>query len=166
MKACSWLTRSHSDFARWIHVDVNPASPGFGSIIAQGQLPVPQYFFADWAYVPYAGSYLWSIGIDQPTANAYLYRFDQYNLDLQIIASLGDIGLTPVADPASGYRTNFGAIYASADGFLYGSENLSGRIYRFQVQPPYSWTFLAQGPGTVQNDGARCIDNTELIGTY
>lgn len=155
-----------SDFARWIHVDTNPDSPVYGNVVEQGQLPVPQYFFADWAYVPYAGPYLWSIGIDQPTAFAYIYRFDQTTLDLQVIAALGNIGLVPVADPASGFRTNFGAMYASADGFLYGSENLSGRIYRFQVQPPYAWQYLVDGPQTAQNDGARCIDNVEAIGSY
>lgn len=116
--------------------------------------------------MPYAGPYLWSIGIDQQTANAYLYRFDQTILDLQLIAALGDIGLDPVSDPGSGYRVNFGALYASADGFLYGSENLSGRIYRFSVQAPYEWQYLVDGPGTTQNDGARCIDNTDAIGNY
>ncbi|KAI7159185.1 hypothetical protein KC324_g13639, partial [Hortaea werneckii] len=163
-----WAIRTaDNDVARWIHVDVNPASPGYGSIVGQGELAVPQYFYADWAYVPGAGSYLWSVGIDQPTANAYLYRFDQATLTSTIVASFGDIGLADFRpDPASGYRLNFGAVYASADGYLYGSENLSGIIYRFTVTEPYNWQFLVRGPGTVQNDGARCIDNTEAIGTY
>ena len=106
------------------------------------------------------------MGIDQATAFAYLYRFDQTTLTLQVVANFGDIGLTPVVDTASGYRTNFGAVYASADGFLYGSENLSGRIYRFTVTAPYGWQYLSLGPGTTQNDGARCIDNTEPITPY
>ncbi|KAI7365407.1 hypothetical protein KC354_g4930 [Hortaea werneckii] len=163
-----WAIRTaDNDVARWIHVDVNPASPVYGSIIGQGELAVPQYFYADWAYVPGAGSYLWSVGVDQPTGYAYLYRFDQATLTSIIVASFGDIGLTGwIPDPASGYRLNFGAMYASADGFLYGSENISGNIYRFTVTEPYNWQFLVQGPGTVQNDGARCIDNTEAIGTY
>ncbi|KAI6816964.1 hypothetical protein KC365_g17055 [Hortaea werneckii] len=163
-----WAIRTaDNDVARWIHVDVNPASPVYGSIVGQGELAVPQYFYADWAYVPGAGSYLWSVGIDQPTANAYLYRFDQATLTSTIVASFGDIGLADFRpDPASGYRLNFGAVYASADGYLYGSENISGNIYRFTVAEPYNWQFLVQGPGTVQNDGARCIDNTEAIGTY
>ncbi|GAB1741026.1 hypothetical protein NU219Hw_g6278t1 [Hortaea werneckii] len=163
-----WAIRTaDNDVARWIHVDVNPASPVYGSIVGQGELAVPQYFYADWAYVPGAGSYLWSVGIDQPTANAYLYRFDQATLTSIIVASFGDIGLADFRpDPASGYRLNFGAVYASADGYLYGSENISGNIYRFTVTAPYNWQFLVRGPGTVQNDGARCIDNTEAIGTY
>ncbi|KAI7136087.1 hypothetical protein KC324_g16670, partial [Hortaea werneckii] len=163
-----WAIRTaDNDVARWIHVDVNPASPVYGSIVGQGELAVPQYFYADWAYVPGAGSYLWSVGIDQPTANAYLYRFDQATLTSVIVASFGDIGLADFRpDPASGYRLNFGAVYASADGYLYGSENISGNIYRFTVTAPYNWQFLVRGPGTVQNDGARCIDNTEAIGTY
>ncbi|GAB1734887.1 hypothetical protein NU195Hw_g4768t1 [Hortaea werneckii] len=163
-----WAIRTaDNDVARWIHVDVNPASPVYGTIVGQGELAVPQYFYADWAYVPGAGSYLWSVGIDQPTGYAYLYRFDQATLTSIIVASFGDIGLTGwIPDPASGYRLNFGAVYASADGFLYGSENISGNIYRFTVTEPYNWQFLVQGPGTVQNDGARCIDNTEAIGTY
>ncbi|KAI7459907.1 hypothetical protein KC351_g17508 [Hortaea werneckii] len=163
-----WAIRTaDNDVARWIHVDVNQASPVYGSIVGQGELAVPQYFYADWAYVPGAGSYLWSVGIDQPTANAYLYRFDQATLTSIIVASFGDIGLAPfIPDPASGYRLNFGAVYASADGYLYGSENISGNVYRFTVTEPYNWQFLVRGPGTVQNDGARCIDNTEAIGTY
>lgn len=153
-----------SDFARWLHMDVNPASPNFGAIIGQGQLPVPEYFSADWASVPYSGQYLWGVGLDQTTAEAYLYRFEQSTLNLQVVHFFGDIGLTPTGDLS--FRINFGAVYASANGFLYGSENVSGRIYRFTVVPPYTWAFLASGPPTNRNDGARCIDNVEAIGTY
>ncbi|KAF7186009.1 hypothetical protein HII31_12672 [Pseudocercospora fuligena] len=160
----------------WIHIDLNNATSSYGSIIGSGQFTSggftggenpnePQYFFADWAYVPYAGDdYLWGVGIDQTTKFAYLYRFTKSTLTLDNVFSYGDIGITN--DRQGNNRVNFGAVYASADGYLYGAENLSGRMYRFTVTAPYGWQYLGVGSSTTQNDGARCIDNTEAIGTY
>lgn len=161
-----------------MQVDVNNASSTYGTIVDQGQFNFtaqggtannePLYFFADWAYVPYAGNdYLWGVGIDNNngTANyAYLYRFTKSTRTFQIVYNYGDLGIRNTA--SNGNRVNFGAVYASPDGYLYGAENLSGRTYRFTVTPPYGAEYLGVGSTTLQNDGARCIDNTEPIGNY
>lgn len=47
-----------------------------------------------------------------------------------------------------------GAVYASSDGLLYGSENNSGRIFRFNTTA-LTATALASGPVTSVNDGAH-----------
>ncbi|KXS93566.1 hypothetical protein AC578_12 [Pseudocercospora eumusae] len=160
----------------WIHINLDNRTSSYGSIVGSGQLTSggftggenpnePQYFFADWAYVPYAGDdYLWGVGIDQTTKFAYLYRFTKSTLTLDNVFSFGDIGITNNREGNN--RVNFGAVYASPDGYLYGAENLSGRMYRFQVTAPYGWRYLGVGSRTFQNDGARCIDNTEAIGAY
>ena len=130
--------------------------------MALGSVPRPVYFFADWAYVPGAGSYLWGVGVDRPNGSAWLYRFDQRTLALDLIGTYGAIGI-----PANNNLVNFGAVWSSTDGYLYGTENFSGQIYRFTVTPGnLVATLISYAPSTSQNDGARCIDNTEPILPY
>ncbi|KAI5361415.1 Putative extracellular membrane protein, CFEM [Septoria linicola] len=156
-----WAMRTSIDPVPYVQFDVNPTSPTYGNVLRQGTIPRPQYFFADWAYVPGGGDYLWAVGVDRTgngqttsTGFAYLYRFTQATLALDIVYAYGNIGVRPDND-----LVNFGAVYASSEpGVLYGSENNSGNIYRFTVLPPYTWAIIASGPTTEQNDGARCID--------
>lgn len=53
-------------------------------------------------------------------------------------------------------------MYASSDGLLYGSENNSGRIFRFNVTG-LTATGLANGPVTSVNDGAHWYVPPALI---
>ncbi|ETN44101.1 uncharacterized protein HMPREF1541_10651 [Cyphellophora europaea CBS 101466] len=104
----------------------------------------------DWAYVPTKGNYLWTVAADtsQPRTSqqTYLMRFDRTAKTWFTVGSFGVLVNT-------GTNT-WGAVYASADGFLYGSENNSGRIFRFNVTSVQA-TSLATGPGTSVNDGAH-----------
>ena len=49
----------------------------------------------------------------------------------------------------------FGALYAASGDSMYGSENVSGEIWRFPVSGADP-QLVADGPASDQNDGARC----------
>lgn len=56
-------------------------------------------------------------------------------------------------------RADWGAIYPSSDGYLYATENTTGRIYRFNLATPSTAPeFILQGPSGTTNDGARCVN--------
>lgn len=147
----------------YIHIDANPASATYGTVLVRGTVPKSRWFFADWAYVPDAGSCLWGIGVDTPTGEAYLYRFTQETLALDLIGTYGVLEGIPIGNNL----VNFGAVFSSSDGFLYGIENVSGNTYRFSVSPdPNNLTserLAALAQSTAQNDGARCINNDEPV---
>jgi hypothetical protein len=88
---------------------------------------------------------------------AALYSFRKSTVTLTQVFYFGLIGIVPNND-----LPNFGAVYASSElGILYGSENFSGNIYRFDISTPTAPTweiFATGGPPTQQNDGARCIN--------
>lgn len=86
----------------------------------------------------------------------YLIRWSLATHNCEIIIKFNDLRF----DNA----TVFGATYASSDGFLYGSENTLGNIYKVSIQTPYSIVKFADGPASYSNDGARCINNTQPVG--
>lgn len=55
-------------------------------------------------------------------------------------------------------KADWGAIYPSSDGYLYATENTTGRVYKFNLnnlnEAP---SFVTQGPEGTTNDGARCV---------
>lgn len=68
-------------------------------------------------------------------------------------------GTGPTTGPNGGVGiAQWGAMYPTNDGFLFATENNSGRIYKFNVDSPSSTAFqqVAQGPQGGSNDGARC----------
>lgn len=129
-------------------VQVNLADPAY-PIVYSGTAS-PQFSVYDWAYVPRGGNYLYSVTADSSQANnaepVYLLRFERTTKVWSTVGSFGVLVNT-------GANT-WGAVYASADGLLYGSENNSGRIFRFNITS-LSATSLALGPGTSVNDGAH-----------
>lgn len=52
----------------------------------------------------------------------------------------------------------WGAMYPTNDGFLFATENNSGKIYKFNVDTPSAngYSEVASGPQGGSNDGARC----------
>lgn len=52
----------------------------------------------------------------------------------------------------------WGAMYPTNDGYLFATENNSGKIYKFNVDSPSSTGYqeVASGPQGGSNDGARC----------
>lgn len=110
----------------------------------------PPYGIYDWAYVPGGGNYLYGIGVDDKGAT-FLSRFDRTAHTWSVVGT--GYG---VIYPANGV---VGAVYASQDGFLYGSENTGGKIYKFSLDGKTS-TFITTGPTATSNDGAHCINNS------
>ena len=54
-----------------------------------------------------------------------------------------------------------GVIYLTPDGWLYAAENISGRVFRFNVETLSSaqetgWVDIGQGSAGGTNDGAIC----------
>ncbi|WP_119696444.1 DUF6923 family protein [Microbacterium halotolerans] len=132
----------------WYQVDLDPDSATYLEVLDSDEMAgdIEDVYFADWAYVPGAGDYLWTMArIPSEDVNA-LYRFDTATGELEraMTGDFGDLG-------------RFGAVYADPDGFLYASDNGTGDIYRVDVtaDEPVAELFT-QGPASNQNDGARC----------
>jgi hypothetical protein len=146
----------------WQQIDLNPSRPAtFGQVIAAGTIRNGTssqgcfYRFADWAYVPNGGRYLYTAGFAADRVTAYLLRWSMDTHNCETLGQIPDLVL-PVA-------SEWGAAYSATDGFLYASENAGGRIYKIQITSPFTATLMAQGPASPSNDGARCVLNTEGI---
>ncbi|KAK4499087.1 hypothetical protein PRZ48_009599 [Zasmidium cellare] len=134
--------------------DLNPGSTTYGQQVSTGTANNCGYYFVDWAYVPGGGSNLYAIGTSRQSTtdgNGYLMQFSMTTRNCTMLANLGQ--LYPSQNQAQ-----VGATYATADGYLYGSENYGGRIYRVRVtSAPYTAEFVANGTSATSNDGARCV---------
>lgn len=141
---------------RWQQVNLNPNQPtSYGQVVANGTGIGCNYFFADMAYVPSGGDFLYAVGMDAAGTTPYLIRWGRTTHNCETLS---------VLSIRFSARAVFGAFYASSDGFLYGSENNSGGIYRIRIQEPYEMVLSSTGPVSSSNDGARCITNTESVG--
>jgi hypothetical protein len=128
----------------WTQVDLSTKT-----ILASGTASIPLGIY-DWAFVPGGGNFLYAIAVNS-TGNTFLYRFNR------VTKSWAQVG--------TGYGAIYpqngvvGAAYASLDGFLYGSENSGGKIYRFSLDGRTA-VLVATGPTASSNDGAHCIFNS------
>lgn len=139
--------------AMWIQVDLDPASANYGTQITSGTAS-PAFSVIDWAYVPGGGDALWGLGYDSQSRQTNLMRFDRTVRTWTTLTNFGTI-----ASATMGQSNAWGAVYASDDGYLYGSENNSGEIWRFPL-PGATTTAavkISNGPKSSSNDGARCI---------
>ncbi|ESU16020.1 hypothetical protein FGSG_11638 [Fusarium graminearum PH-1] len=108
---------------------------------------------ADRAFVPGGGDYMWSVMYNSDGSTSTLCRFSRTSYTWQTMKTFGDVAGNNV----------WGALYASGDGMLYGSENTSGQIFQFPIAPSIgNPKFIATGPVSSWNDGARCIDSQNL----
>lgn len=147
---------------QWLQLDLKPGSPTWGRTVNNGS-GLPPHIMLDWAYVPGTGNYLYGLSYDVknttlPDADnhVYLQRFERTTKTWSVVADLGNVAGTS--------NNRFGAVYASEDGYLFGAENGSGQIWKFSVPPngtTTNWTpsstFMAYGPTSSSNDGARCV---------
>lgn len=137
-------------------VQVNLEDPSY-PIVYNGAA-TPQYSLYDWAYVPGGGNYLYSVTSNSAAADnaepVYLLRFDR---TAKSWATVGTFGVLVTSN-----ANTWGAVYASADGLLYGSENNSGRIFRFNITS-LTATSLAAGPSSNVNDGAHWYVSILLV---
>ncbi|KAI1632951.1 hypothetical protein F4809DRAFT_655707 [Biscogniauxia mediterranea] len=137
----------------WAQIDLRPGSPMFGATVARGVASLPGQTVIDWAYVPGGGDALYGLGHDAFYSRTTLMRFDRTTHTWTALTDFGDIA----------GRNAWGAVYASDDGYLYGSEDTSGQIWRFPLPARGKRAVrISHGPASASNDGARCIRSENL----
>jgi hypothetical protein len=137
----------------WWCIDLMPGSATYGKILMSGTATTT-LGVADWAFVPGGGDYMYGIMYDSAGLTSTLGRFSRTSYTWSTVKSYGFVTGSNL----------FGAVYASSNGNLYGSENSNGNIYKFPIAPTVgSPVFVATGPVSSWNDGARCINSTNLI---
>ncbi|KAI0602074.1 hypothetical protein F4775DRAFT_603668 [Biscogniauxia sp. FL1348] len=140
-----WITTAGRP---WAQIDLRPGSPTFGATVRRGIASLPGQTVIDWAYVPGGGDALYGLGHDAFYLSTTLMRFDRATHAWTALTDFGNI---------AGMNA-WGAVYASDDGFLYGSENTSGQIWRFPLPARGTRAVrVSRGPTSASNDGARCI---------
>lgn len=123
-------------------VDVNPASPTY--LQALPALTTTASSITDWAISP-NDSQIYAVD----NSTLALYRFDPATGARTVVGTVTGGGI------ASG---TFGAAYMDGDGALFVSHNETGNIYKIPAPHTGNTTavFLATGPTSALNDGARC----------
>ncbi|KAG7103131.1 hypothetical protein HYQ44_017219 [Verticillium longisporum] len=152
-----WISTSGND---WYQYDLRPGSATYAQQVAYGTLPLlsrPAQVIADWAYVPGGGNFLWAIGT-AAGGRTVLMQFSRSTKRWTQVRDFGNIvGGTLLNQPV------WGAVYASANGFLYGTENLTGQVWRFPVlSSTATATSVVTGSPATLNDGARCLEASNL----
>lgn len=132
----------------WYQVDLKPNSPTYGQLITHGTTTVStQYIVSDWVYLPGYGEHLYTAVTDHPAAG--IVRIMRFSLTTHTWELSHQWPLERDAV--------FGALYGGSAGIFWGSENISGKIYRFTLDA--APTVVTQGPTSGSNDGARCALN-------
>jgi len=131
-------------------VDLKPGSATYFQVVGTHPINAIAGFTggADWAYNPVDG-FLYRTPTNTTTGNLHLFR---YNRTTGLQANLG-----PIAGIAADLTILTGANYSDAAGFIYASDNTSGRIFRVNTTT-ISGSLLSTGPLSGTNDGARCFN--------
>ncbi len=131
--------------AQWYKIDLAPGSSTYGQIVASN-VASPPVTVADWAYVPGGGDYLYSLGLNS-ASQTVLVRFRRSTgVWSNVLANFGSVA-----------GDNFwGGVFAGSDGFLYGSENTSGQVWKFAIDGSTNKQRVGVGPSNNDNDAARC----------
>lgn len=128
--------------SNWYEVDLTSTTP---SLLNSGSAAgVTGSAGADWAFIPGTNK-LYRI-MDNAGTEGRLWSFDRTTHTWTDVGALPDI---------TGANLTMGAFYADNDGFLYGSSNTTGNIWRVDVNAVTADLF-ATGPASSSNDGARC----------
>ncbi|KAH7325636.1 hypothetical protein B0I35DRAFT_405002 [Stachybotrys elegans] len=132
----------------WGRVDFFPGSPTYGQVVERGQSSVGGYNRpADWAFTPSVPGFLYGVGVSNAGALSLL-RWSTTTHEWEVVS-------TDYAE-LNGSATGFGAIVATSDGFVYGSDNATGQLYRFSVLDTTVAGLAGLGPASGSNDGTRC----------
>ncbi|KYK58692.1 hypothetical protein DCS_05709 [Drechmeria coniospora] len=131
-----WVTTGSGSAGGWAQIDLSPGAT-FATIVAIGTSP-QLLNMPDWAYVPGGGTnYLYGLASSANASIVYLQRWNTVTHQYTVLADLGT---------AIGLNT-FGAVFGTADGYLYGQNGFDGFLYRIKVNPPGSaLEFIAEGP--------------------
>ncbi|KJZ72708.1 hypothetical protein HIM_07900 [Hirsutella minnesotensis 3608] len=141
----------------WTSVDLNPASKTYGKI-ENGTSTFPEdieswTFATDWAYTPVSKGYLYGIGIKRKNRGGppTLVRWSIKTKTWQKLFEANFLSKGQA----------FGAVFSTRDGIIYGLENLTGNIVRFNLFDPTETTEISGGPVSSsrpkRNDGTRCL---------
>ncbi|KAI1641206.1 hypothetical protein F4809DRAFT_587703 [Biscogniauxia mediterranea] len=132
----------------WFQADLNPQSPSYGTLVANGTMGALGLAIADWAYIPVGGAYMYSVGHNTTQGGGTtLIRFSLDTKEWEVIERYPTVG-----------GHTWGAMYGINNGTLYASDNTNGQIWAFPIEggTPY---MASQGPESGSNDGARCVLN-------
>ena len=131
-------------------VDMRPGSATYFQVVSSRAINAIAGFSggADWAYNPVDG-FLYRTPTNATTGRLHLFRYDR--------ASGVQTNLGAIAGIAADATVATGANYSDAAGFVYGSDNTSGRIFRVNTTT-IAGSVLSTGPLSGTNDGARCFN--------
>lgn len=136
----------------WTQVDLLPGSATFGKLVANGTATsMPSgYRVYDWVYVPGGGDALYGIANPSDGSRSVLMSFGRANKTWTQLTDFKHVAGS----------NQWGALYASDDGYLFGSENNAGVIWKFPLPfkgPSVNATFVTTCNPSSLNDGARCL---------
>lgn len=132
----------------WTQIDLVPGSANFGKLIAGGTATLPAgYTVYDWVYVPGGGDYLYALAQNSDKSKSIMVGFSRTTKTWTEMTNFNYVAGS----------NQWGALYASDDGYIFGSENNAGVIWRFPLPSKGgNATFITGCPKSSQNDGARC----------
>ncbi|WP_155990762.1 GEVED domain-containing protein [Paraoerskovia marina] len=155
----------------WAAIDMDPASATYLQVVnggSTGSGDNANTLGADWAWSPVTEKF-YSVGNNSSTLNSFLWEFDPATGSETLVGRPNlDAGGNRLQAPdgtnsvRQNLDTEFGAIYADADGFIYAANNGTGHIWRIDPATTATdgtgepWVFFAYGPASSGNDGARC----------
>jgi hypothetical protein len=149
-----WLTSN--DGTQWAKVNLNPGSSTFGTIVDSGTSTGPGIYIADWVYLPVAGDYLYSIGVNQTSGISSQLRWSRTTHVWSYVETY-----TAARIPTT-RQSFFGAMYGMNNntGTIYAQDTTTGKIFQFpRGGTPF---LLTTGTPSTQSDGARCVLNTNV----
>ena len=140
-----WFTSG----TRWYQVDLTPGAT-YKNILATGPInpPANSGTLGDWAFIPGKAD-LYATMNDTTVNQVRLWIFNRTT------HTWSSPGLLPAITPYQPLVE--GAMYADAEGYLYASVNLTGDIWRIDVDSVTA-ALLSNGQPSTNNDGARCAN--------
>ncbi|PFH60770.1 hypothetical protein XA68_10384 [Ophiocordyceps unilateralis] len=141
----------------YIVVDLNPRSRSFGTVRAQGASRLPRNIGrwrlpAGWAWTVGDMHSLYGIGYDYLTGRTALFRWKIQTSAWEVVGH--------AKSRADG--DTFSAVVATSDGIVYGLEDSTGDIFRFNISAPNHMDLLQRAGPISQstpksNTAARCV---------
>ena len=136
-----WVSASG---VQWVKIDLARGSSTYGQIVLAGVATL-SVTVADWAYVPGGGDYLYSLASNS-ASQTVLVKFNRSTGVWSNVANFGSVA-----------GDNFwGGVFAGGDGYLYGSENTSGQVWKFAIDGSTKKKEVGVGPSNLDNDAAKC----------
>ncbi|KAK6527452.1 hypothetical protein TWF694_004441 [Orbilia ellipsospora] len=140
-----------SNTVRWYQINLNPGTPKYGAIVAAGTTTAPATSFADWAYIPAAGEYMWALGINS-AGRGVLTRFNLSTKKFEYLTTFSTFS-----------SATLGGFFATNSGDLYGFDNTTGQIFKVNVFTRGIPTLVSRSNTNANIDGARCVFNNQRV---